>query len=152
MQSAQLRGTQLKDLVYAFDVADREKKRAAYVRLVYETEEGEEIVFSRHITPAGTGEYRIANKVVTAEAYNDRLKDFGILVKARNFLVFQGDIESVASKSPKDLTSLVETVSGSEELKKEYELARVAKKDAEDAQQVAFTKRKGLQTQRLQMK
>ena len=46
----------------------------------------------------------------------------------------------------------METVSGSEELKKEYELARVAKKDAEDAQQVAFTKRKGLQTQRRQMK
>ena len=41
------------------------------------------------ITPQGTSEYRLGEAVVTAEEYNDRLKDFGVLVKARNFLVFQ---------------------------------------------------------------
>jgi len=31
--------------------------------------------------------------------------------------VFQGDIESLASKSPKDLTALIEQLSGSDQLK-----------------------------------
>jgi cation diffusion facilitator CzcD-associated flavoprotein CzcO len=77
-----------------------------------------------------------------AWAYNERLKEFGILVKARNFLVFQGDIESVASKSPKDLTALIEQVSGSEELKKDYEGALKDRHVCEDEQHAAFTKRK----------
>ena len=97
VQSAQLRGTALKDLVYSFDLADKEAnaRRGAYVKLIYETEEGDEVVFARHITAAGAGEYRVDGRVCTADAYNERLKRFGILVKARNFLVFQGDIESV---------------------------------------------------------
>ena len=44
------------------------------------------------------------------------LKDIGILVKARNFLVFQGDVEGVVNKSPKDLTAMFEIISGSSEL------------------------------------
>ena len=119
---------------------------------MFEAQDGEEIVFSRHITAAGTGEYRIDGRSCTAEAYNERLKDFGILVKARNFLVFQGDIENVASKSPKDLTALIEQISGSEELKQEYEEAMQIRRRAEDDQHSAFTKRKGLATQRKQMK
>ena len=152
VQSAQLRGAALRDLVYSFDLADKEERRAAYVKLVFEAQDGEEIVFSRHITAAGTGEYRIDGRSCTAEAYNERLKDFGILVKARNFLVFQGDIENVASKSPKDLTALIEQISGSEELKQEYEEAMQIRRRAEDDQHSAFTKRKGLATQRKQMK
>ena len=152
VQSAQLRGAALRDLVYSFDLADKEERRAAYVKLVFEAQDGEEIVFSRHITAAGTGEYRIDGRSCTAEAYNERLKDFGILVKARNFLVFQGDIENVASKSPKDLTALIEQISGSEELKQEYEEALQIRRRAEDDQHSAFTKRKGLATQRKQMK
>lgn len=30
--------------------------------------------------------------------------------QARNFLVFQGDVESIAQKAPKDLTALFEQV------------------------------------------
>ena len=153
VQSAQLRGTQLRDLVYSFDAADREAKQTkAYVKLIFETEAGDEVVFARHITAAGTGEYRLDGRVCTAEAYNDRLKEFGILVKARNFLVFQGDIEAVASKSPKDLTDLIEQVSGSEEIKKDYEASLKERHRCEDEQHAAFTKRKALATQRKQMK
>ena len=152
VQSAQLRGAALRDLVYSFDLADREERRVASVKLVFETEEGEEIFFSRHITASGTGEYRVDGRVCTAEEYAERLKTYGILVKARNFLVFQGDIESVASKSPKDLTGLIEQISGSEELKKDYEEAMKARHRAEEEQHGAFTRRKGLATQRKQMK
>jgi structural maintenance of chromosome 1 len=45
------------------------------------------------------------------------LKEIGILVKARNFLVFQGDVESIASKSPDELTKLFEQIATSDELR-----------------------------------
>ena len=120
------------------DLADKEERRTAYVKLVYEAEDGVETVFSRHITAAGTGEYRVDGRACPAEAYNERLKRHGILVKARNFLVFQGDIESVASKSPKDLTALIEQISGSEDVKKDYEEAMKGRHKAEEDQHAAF--------------
>jgi structural maintenance of chromosome 1 len=152
VQSAQLRGAALRDLVYSFDLADKEERRTAYVKLVYEAEDGVETVFSRHITAAGTGEYRVDGRACPAEAYNERLKQHGILVKARNFLVFQGDIESVASKSPKDLTALIEQISGSEDVKKDYEEAMKGRHKAEEDQHAAFAKRKTLAAQRKQMR
>ena len=82
-----------------------------------------------------------ARSACPAEAYNERLKQHGILVKARNFLVFQGDIESVASKSPKDLTALIEQISGSEDVKKDYEEAMKGRHKAEEDQHAAFAKR-----------
>lgn len=54
---------------------------------------------------------------VTWDAYEKRLRSIGVLVKARNFLVFQGDVESIASKSPKELTQLFEQISGADEFK-----------------------------------
>ena len=62
VQSAQLRGTVLRDLVYAFDLADREESRTAFVKLIYEAEDGAEICFSRHIDASGTGQYKIDNR------------------------------------------------------------------------------------------
>ena len=59
-------------------------------------EQGDDIIFQRSIVPSSAGEdathssqYRIDGRVVTWEAYKDKLGTFGILVKARNFLVFQ---------------------------------------------------------------
>lgn len=90
--------------------------------------------------------------MVTADAYNARLESYGILVKARNFLVFQGDIENVAQMSPKDLTNLVETISGSGALKREYEDAETRMKDAENAMTVVFSKRKAIAAEKRQKK
>lgn len=55
---------------------------------------------------------------MTWEVYERRLRDIGVLVKARNFLVFQGDVESIASKSIKELTQLFEQISGSDEFRR----------------------------------
>ena len=40
------------------------------------------------IVGSGT-EYRIDNKIVTPQQYTSKLESLGILVKAKNFLVFQ---------------------------------------------------------------
>ena len=57
-----------------------------------------------------------AHRVVTYGTYNDALVKHNILVKAKNFLVFQGDVGAVASQSPKELARLIDQISGSLEL------------------------------------
>ncbi|XP_078182558.1 structural maintenance of chromosomes protein 1-like [Carex rostrata] len=125
VRSGHLRGAQLKDLIYAFDDKEKEQRgRRAFVRLIYhQIDNGSEneIQFTRTITGQGGSEYRLDNRVCTWDEYNAKLKSFGILVKARNFLVFQGDVESIASKNPKELTGLIEQISGSDELKRDYD-------------------------------
>jgi len=51
-------------------------------------------------------------KNVTYLLYNQSLEKHNILVKAKNFLVFQGDVEAVASQSPKELSKLIDQISG----------------------------------------
>ena len=91
------------------------RPRRGQVTLVFEAASGEEIFFSRAIQPSSGGDtfvsqYRIDGRPVTTEAYNAHLEAFNILVKARNFLVFQGDIENVAQMQPTDLTRMFEQV------------------------------------------
>ena len=57
--------------------------------------DGDEVEFARYIVPSGSAEttyqsqYKLDNRAVSWDAYNSKLRSFGILVKARNFLVFQ---------------------------------------------------------------
>ena len=140
VRSAQLRSNQLRDLIYRAGArhegdqndgegggADEEMGNAenghvnergaedardAWVLAVYVDAEEKEWQFRRSITLAGHSEYRINGETTTAGKYNKVLENHGILVKAKNFLVFQGDVEAVASQSPKDLTKLIEQISG----------------------------------------
>ena len=118
VQSRQLRSSVLRDLIYrppgtAVDNSELE----CSVTLVYQMEsedsdEGEEeIRFMRKITGNGTSVYQVDGSVLSRAAYEQRLAEIGVLVKARNFLVFQGDVENLARKSPKELVELIETVS-----------------------------------------
>lgn len=125
VNSRQLRSNQLKDLVHKPPQSMADPNLKACVTLVYELDQDEipaakakdELLFTRLISEKGVGSYRINHQDVTAEAYQQQLKEIGILVKARNFLVFQGDVESIASKSPEELTKLFEQISTSDELR-----------------------------------
>jgi structural maintenance of chromosome 1 len=75
-----------------------------------------------------------------------------IIIKARNFLVFQGDVEAIASKSPKDLTKLLEQISGSEELKEEYDTLKRQVDKATEQSTFAFNKKKGINNEMKQFK
>ncbi|KAG2257972.1 hypothetical protein Bca52824_077266 [Brassica carinata] len=84
VRTGQLRGSQLKDLIYAFDDREKEQRgRRAFVRLVYLLDDGTELRFTRTITSSGGSEYRIDNRVVNWEEYNGKLRSIGILVKAQ---------------------------------------------------------------------
>ncbi|KAG5130068.1 hypothetical protein JHK84_036465 [Glycine max] len=153
VRTGQLRGAQLKDLIYAFDDREKEQKgRRAFVRLVYHLANSTEIKFTRTITSAGASEYRIDESLVNWDTYNNRLKSLGILVKARNFLVFQGDVESIASKNPKELTALVEQISGSDECKRDYEQFEEEKGAAEEKSALVYQKKKTVVMERKQKK
>ena len=175
VRSSVLRGSSLGELIHVSSTdndrntaAGKEKEAdRAEVTLVFEhgparsSAEGQgdraQLRFSRAIVPSSSGsgfvsQYRLDGKAVSAEAYNRKLESFGILVKARNFLVFQGDIENVAQMSPKDLTNLFETISGSAGYRKEYEAAEERLKDAESSMAVVFSKRKAIMAEKRQKK
>ncbi|CBN77803.1 structural maintenance of chromosomes 1 protein [Ectocarpus siliculosus] len=160
VQSKHLRSTKLSDLVFRADGAVPSSRRAM-VKVVYMVGEGEEVGgqeagdevhFSRVISAGGASSYRLNDKEVTWESYEKRLRSIGVLVKARNFLVFQGDVESIASKSPKELTQLFEQISGSDESKAEYEELKAAKEKAEEDTIFSFKRKKGCQAERKQVK
>ncbi|KAI9018451.1 condensin complex subunit SMC1 [Hyaloraphidium curvatum] len=162
VKSAQLRSSQLRDLVYrdrttrtGDDAAEEDgdpdgayenenNPQRASVTAIYETSSGEEIQFMRTVNVRGASEYRINGRPVRFEDYNAKLEEQNILVKARNFLVFQGDVEAVASQSPKDLTKLIEQISGSYELKAEHERLKVLQERAAENSTFNFNKKRGI--------
>ena len=126
---------------------ERNDPKSAWVMAVYEDDTGDEQLWKRTITNQGASEYRINNKVVTAQQYNEALEAENILIKARNFLVFQGDVEAIASQSPKDLTRLIEQISGSLEHKAEYERMKEAQDEAIENQNFNLNRRRGINSE-----
>lgn len=174
IRSSHLRSAHLKDLVYrgrvlktskinddgsanpngeASEVADADGKASrgdpknAWVMAVYEDDAGDELRWKRSITSQGASEYRINDRVVTAQQYNEALERENILIKARNFLVFQGDIEAIASQSPQDLTRLIEQISGSLEYKSQYEKLQVEAEEAAENQNFQLHRRRGINSE-----
>jgi structural maintenance of chromosome 1 len=70
----------------------------------------------------------------------------------RNFLVFQGDIESIASKTPMELTKLIEQISSSESFKHDYDHYLQLRNEAEEKTIQLLSKRKLYQNQRNEVK
>lgn len=155
VQSRHLRSQKLDDLVFRAE-GDTVARRKASVKVVYKVghdevddlEEGDEIHFSRTVTSSGSSTYRIDGKEVAWKVYEAKLKAIGVLVKARNFLVFQGDVESIASRNPKELTELFEQISGSDALQKDYEAKKAAMEAAEDAAVFSSQRKKACQLER----
>lgn len=85
--------------------------RSASVTAVFLLDNGDEKSFQRSVQ-GSSSEYRINQSVVSSATYLGELERLRINVKAKNFLVFQGQVESVAMKNPKEMTSLFEEISG----------------------------------------
>ncbi|KAJ3000506.1 Structural maintenance of chromosomes protein 1 [Globomyces sp. JEL0801] len=104
------------------------------------------------VLASGSSEFRINHRVVSHGKYIDMLEKQNILVKAKNFLVFQGDVEAVASQSPKDLTRLIEQISGSLELKPEYERLKALHEKTSESSALNFTKKRTMNAEMKQFK
>ena len=125
----QLRGDKLKDLIWHVvgreGGAEGKAGKTASVTLVYVPHEGEmdgfdagdEVAFTRTISASGASGYRINGAALDWDGYRARLEEINIVTRARNFLVFQGDVESLAAKDARSLLAHFETLCGSALLK-----------------------------------
>lgn len=90
VRASHLRGASLKDLIFNPEgKSSADADRASVELVLRKVDDGDELVFQRSVTSAGTSEYKINGKAHTKTAYDARLQQLNILVKARNFLVFQ---------------------------------------------------------------
>jgi len=103
----------------------RNDPQNAWVKAVFEDDAEQTHEWQRTITTSGASEYRINNRQATLKQYNEALEEHSILVKARNFLVFQGDVEKIATMAPEKLTEQVERISGSLEQKPDYDRLKI---------------------------
>ncbi|KNE89010.1 hypothetical protein PSTG_17537, partial [Puccinia striiformis f. sp. tritici PST-78] len=133
VRSAKLRLTQLKDLIYkAGELEDSstphgQPKKASVTAIYVDHRNGQQYRFSRTIVKkSGASIYMINKKIVKLEDYLATLESHNILVKAKNFLVFQGDVEASASQNPKSLSKLINQISGSLELSPDDERKKAA--------------------------
>ena len=185
VKSSHLRSSHLSELIHKPSDPSIEVPKKATVEALYQ-KDGEATLFSRSVTDSGVSEYKINGRAVSFAKYNALLEGENILVKARNFLVFQvslcdlsivwspllsasiavlicifrlfglinyfnsspfplqGDVEAIASQSPKDLTRLIEQISGSLDLKDEYESLKALTERTTEYSAFNFTKKKGV--------
>uniref|UniRef100_A0AAY4ER33 Structural maintenance of chromosomes protein 1A n=1 Tax=Denticeps clupeoides TaxID=299321 RepID=A0AAY4ER33_9TELE len=148
-KTSNLRVKTLKDLIHGAPVGKPAASRAS-VSMVYE-DDGDVRTFTRVII-GSSSEYRINTKVVGLSEYSEELEKLGILIKARNFLVFQGAVESIAMKNPKERTALFEEISRSGELAQEYDRRKKEMVKAEEDTQFNYHRKKNIAAERKEAK
>ncbi|KAJ3262530.1 Structural maintenance of chromosomes protein 1 [Boothiomyces macroporosus] len=137
IKTNQLRSAQLQELIYNDGIQDE-----CYVSCVLDTDEGD-LTFKR-IVQGNSSVYKINDKTTTFANYLKVLGDQDILVKARNFLI--------SSQSPKDLTRLIEQISGSLEYKQEYEQLKQEMQKSLENTNLNYNKKKNINIQLKQYK
>lgn len=63
----------------------------------------------------------------------------------------QGELECIGSKTPKELTALIEQISGSDECKREYEELKKQKFEADDKAKLAHQNKESISLRKKQM-
>lgn len=106
-----LRVRRLCDLIHGAAINKPISRSCSVTAVFYLDDEGKELSFQRSVQ-GSSSEYRIDNSIVSNTEYLAELEKLGINVKAKNFLVFQGAVESIAMKNPKEMTLLFEEISG----------------------------------------
>ncbi|XP_066040435.1 structural maintenance of chromosomes protein 1B isoform X2 [Chamaea fasciata] len=149
-KTSNLRVKNIQELIHGAHVG-KPVSSTASVKIVYCEEDGEEKTFSRVIR--GTcSEFLFNDKSVSRSAYVAELEKVGILVKARNCLIFQGTVESIAMKKPKERTQLFEQISNSWEYAEDYEKKKKRMQQAEEDAQFNYNKKKSVAAERKQAK
>ena len=148
-----LRVKRLADLIHGASVGRPNSTRAS-VTAIFEMEIDNETVekkFTRAII-GGSADHKIDGNSVSPKDYLAELEKIGINAKAKNFLVFQGAVESIAMKNPKERTALFEEISGSGALKDDYEKYKTEMLAAEEETQHTYQKKKAIGAERKEAK
>lgn len=145
-----LRVKRLSDLIHGASI-NQPVARSASVTAIFELDDGNERKFTRMVN-GSSSEHYINQELVSNAKYMSELELLGINVKAKNFLVFQGAVENIAMKNPKERTYLFEEISGSGALKDEYDRLRTQMLQAEEETQCTYMKKKGITAERKEAK
>lgn len=149
-KTSSLRVKRLSDLIHGASVGSPVSNRAS-VTAIFHMEDGSERHFTRTVQ-GSSSEHRFNREPVSNNVYLQELEKLGINAKAKNFLVFQGAVESIAMKNPKERTVLFEEISGSGNLKDEYEKLKAEMLKAEEETQFTYQKKKGIAAERKEAK
>lgn len=145
-----LRVKRLSDLIHGASI-NKAVSKCASVTATFVLEDMTEKQFQRSVINQSS-EHKIDGQTVTISHYLAELEKLGINVKAKNFLVFQGAVESIAMKNPKERTALFEEISGSGVLKEQYEECRAEVNRADEEAQFSYQKKKGVAAERKEAK
>jgi len=149
-KTSSLRVRKLSDLIHGSPVG-RPVSNRARVTATYNDENGQKIVFSR-IIKGSSAEHQVDGVVVSHADYNKKLESINIFIKSKNFLVFQGQVEHVAMKNPKERTQLFEEISGSNQFKENYEKTKSEMTEAEQETQFSYHRKKGIAAEKKEAK
>ncbi|XP_043565217.1 structural maintenance of chromosomes protein 1B-like isoform X2 [Chiloscyllium plagiosum] len=145
-RTANLRVKNIRDLIHGAHIG-RPVSSTARVTMLYQRENEEELSFTRVII-VNSSEFRLNNQIISRVEYTKALEKIGILLKGRNCLVFQGTVENIAMKKPKERTQLFEQVSNSGELSNEYDKKKKEMMNAEEEAQFNYNKKKNMAVER----
>ncbi|KRZ97204.1 Structural maintenance of chromosomes protein 1A, partial [Trichinella sp. T8] len=145
-KTSSLRVRKISDLIYGAPVGKPVSTRC-YVAMTYEDDDGRILKFMRLVAGA-SAEYRIDGATVSHLQYTEALESINIFIRAKNFLVFQGAVENIAMKNPKECTLLFEEISRSGELKAEYETLKAEMMRAEQDTQLNYHRKRDIAAKR----
>ncbi|MCI4380324.1 hypothetical protein PGIGA_G00238670 [Pangasianodon gigas] len=148
-RASSLRVKQTKELIHGAHVG-KPVSRTASVTMRFCDDNDEETVFSRTIS-GDSSEYRVNGRQVTLARYTAELEKIGIVVKARNCLVFQGAVESIAMMNAKERTKMFERISNSFELANEYDTKLAALQKAKEDTQFHFNRKRAAAAEKKQV-
>nr|KAF6497850.1 structural maintenance of chromosomes 1B [Rousettus aegyptiacus] len=145
-KTANLRVKNIQELIHGAHIG-KPVSSSASVKIVYVEESGKEKTFAR-IIRGSCSEFHFDDNPVSRSAYIAELEKIGIIVKAQNCLVFQGTVESISMKKPKERTQFFEEISSSGDLIGEYEEKKRKLQKAEEDAQFNFNKKKNVAAER----
>ncbi|CAH8531831.1 unnamed protein product [Dicrocoelium dendriticum] len=89
---------------------------------------------------------------VRVDEYAAALDKIHIFMKVKNFLVFQGAVESIAMKNARERCQMFEEISKSAELKEEYDNAKLEMHKLEENTTFNLNKKKNIVAERKEAK
>jgi len=138
-----LRVKRLSELIHGASISQPVSNTAS-VTLVYQDNETQrQTRFCRYVV-GHSSEFKIDSNVVSKHDYASALEKIGISIKAKNFLVYQGAVESIAMKNPKEITAMFEEISHSIEYKEDYCNFKIRMNQSEEEMHHIYMKKKGI--------
>lgn len=131
-------------------ISDSQSSASVTVTLSSKTST-DDFAFTRSVNASGDSKYILNGRKVTLESYRERMVEAGLDTKG-TFLVFQGDVEALALSDPASLGKVIDRVSGSAALAKDFIVLQEKKQRLERDCATLAERKKKLTVERKQVK